>query len=275
MQPKPSHYSADYAAWFQDPLVIAAYPARPPYPEQVFELLASLVLDAPRAVLDVGCGPGDLARRLAPLVERVDAVDIAAGMLEARPALARWRREQRALDPRGRGGSVHRAAVRTGHRRESLHWMDWEVVMPRFAAALTPGGSLAIVERLWPAPEALRQALLRIIARHSPVRDYRPTNLVVELARRGLFAMTGQRTCGAVAWQPTVDEYLEARHSQRGLSRTHMGPSAVEAFDAEVRTLLDESVRAGVIGVSAGHLQLSTATLVTWGRPLKHGEKHR
>ena len=82
VQPKPSHYSADYATWFQDPLIIAAYPARPPYPEQVFETLSSLVLDAPRAVLDVGCGPGDLARRLAPLVERVDAVDIAAGMLE-------------------------------------------------------------------------------------------------------------------------------------------------------------------------------------------------
>ena len=115
VQPKPSHYSADYAAWFQDPLVIAAYPARPPYPEQVFELLASLVLDAPRAVVDVGCGPGDLARPLAPLVERVDAVDFAAGMLELGQSLpggdasnVRW------IHAGGR--SVHRAAVRTGHR---------------------------------------------------------------------------------------------------------------------------------------------------------------
>ena len=30
---------------------------------------------------------------------------------------------------------------------ESLHWMAWEVVLPRFAAALVPGGLLAIADR--------------------------------------------------------------------------------------------------------------------------------
>ncbi|MBV9278962.1 MAG: class I SAM-dependent methyltransferase, partial [Chloroflexi bacterium] len=36
----------------------------------------------PRVVLDAGCGTGDVARPLAPLVDRVDAVDISAGMIE-------------------------------------------------------------------------------------------------------------------------------------------------------------------------------------------------
>jgi hypothetical protein len=26
-EPKPSHLSADYGAWFKDPLLVAAYPA--------------------------------------------------------------------------------------------------------------------------------------------------------------------------------------------------------------------------------------------------------
>src|SRR5918912_4323328 len=82
MQDKPSHFSAEYGAWFSDALIVAAYPTRPPYPESVIQLLNSLCVDTPRTVLDIGCGPGDLARRLAPLVERVDAVDMSAGMIE-------------------------------------------------------------------------------------------------------------------------------------------------------------------------------------------------
>jgi trans-aconitate methyltransferase len=30
---------------------------------------------------------------------------------------------------------------------ESLHWMDWPVVMPRFRDALSPGGVVAIAGR--------------------------------------------------------------------------------------------------------------------------------
>jgi hypothetical protein len=63
-QPKPSHLSGDYGAWFKDPLLVAAYPARPEYPSRVIESLIQLVENAPRMVLAVGCGTGELARRL-------------------------------------------------------------------------------------------------------------------------------------------------------------------------------------------------------------------
>ena len=82
MQPKPELYSASYAEWFKDPRVIAAYPARPPYAHGAIELLSDLAIDRPRRVLDIGCGPGDIARRLAPLVDHLDAVDFSAGMIE-------------------------------------------------------------------------------------------------------------------------------------------------------------------------------------------------
>src|SRR5215468_8532737 len=82
MLPKPPTWSGEYGAWFKDPGVVAAYHRRPPYPAEVFELLAALAVDDPRAVLDVGAGTGDVARRLAPLVARVDAVDFSPGMIE-------------------------------------------------------------------------------------------------------------------------------------------------------------------------------------------------
>jgi 2-polyprenyl-3-methyl-5-hydroxy-6-metoxy-1,4-benzoquinol methylase len=80
--PKPSHLSGEYGAWFKDSLVVAAYPSRPAYPAAVIRALADLVVDKPRVVLDVGCGTGELARRLALLVERVDAVDFSSAMIE-------------------------------------------------------------------------------------------------------------------------------------------------------------------------------------------------
>ena len=68
---------------FGHPGVAAAYVHRPPCPAEVFDLLERLLVDAPRVVLDLGAGDGAIARPLAPRVDRVDAVDISAAMVEA------------------------------------------------------------------------------------------------------------------------------------------------------------------------------------------------
>src|SRR5215211_5806395 len=106
---------------------------------------------------------------------------------------------------------------------ESLHWMDWPVVCARFGDALAPGGVLAVVERDWDGPPALTARLRPIFARYSSVRDFRPMDVIAEIERRGLFTRLGQRRCGPEAWRPSVEEYLECRHSQRGFSWTHLG----------------------------------------------------
>jgi SAM-dependent methyltransferase len=268
MEPKPSHISGDYGAWFKDPLVAAAYPHRPPYPAGVVETLVSLIRDRPPTVLDVGCGTGDVARHLAPLVDRVDAVDFSAAMLDVgrrspggdSPRL-RWIHspvETAPLDP-------PYALITAG---ESLHWLPWETVFPRFAAVLVPGGMLALANRDWDGPPALRRGTRPIFARYSPVPDYRSFDLIDELQRRGLFAPAGERRCGPQPWRPTIEEYLECRHSQRGGSRTHMGPQATAAFDAEMRALLEASVADGTIRQRDGRLELEVEASVVWGRPL-------
>jgi SAM-dependent methyltransferase len=271
MLPKPSPLSGDYGAWFQDPLIVAAYHHRPPYPQQAIALLVSLATHGtagPRAVLDVGCGTGDLARRLAPHFDRVDAVDFSRGMLEKGTRLPggdhsnlRWIHaavEEAPLCP-------PYALVTAG---ESLHWMAWDVVLPRFAAALTPDGMLAIANRDWDGPPAVRERLRPLFARYSPVRDYRPYNLIAELEQRGLFAPAGEQRCGPAPWQPTVEEYLECRHSQRGFSRTHMGLADAAAFDAAIRDALEALCRQGAIARRDGRLQLAVEATVVWGKPL-------
>jgi SAM-dependent methyltransferase len=81
-EPKPAHLQPKYGAQFQDSSVVAAYHHRPPYPVAVIKQLAALIAGSPRVVLDAGCGSGDIARPLAPFVDRVDAVDISAGMVD-------------------------------------------------------------------------------------------------------------------------------------------------------------------------------------------------
>jgi predicted TPR repeat methyltransferase len=80
-EPRPAFLGPEFASAFQDASVVRAYPSRLPYPESLFPLLVGLISGDRRVVLDVGAGTGDLARRLAPLVDRVDAVDWSDAMI--------------------------------------------------------------------------------------------------------------------------------------------------------------------------------------------------
>jgi SAM-dependent methyltransferase len=268
MEPKPELYSSHYGAWFQDPLVVEAYPARPPYPSAVFQQLIELIRNAPANVLDVGCGPGDLARPLAPLVERVDAVDASAAMLDAGRGSAggnapnlRWIHSRVEDAP-----PLLRPPYALITAGESLHWLDWDVAMPLFARLLASEGVLAIVERSWDGPPPLRERLLPIFKRYTRA-PWQNVSLLEELRRRELFDVLGQARFGPEPWQTSVEQYILARHSQRSFSRTHMGATEVQSFDAALRALLDELCGDGTLDCEGGQLQVPVSASVSWGRP--------
>jgi SAM-dependent methyltransferase len=260
MLPKPAHLAPEYGAQFQDAAIVAAYHYRPPYPAEIFPLLADLITDAPRHVLDVGCGTGYVARPLAPLVDRVDAVDPAGAMIAAgrqapggdAPNL-RWivgYAEDAPLDP-------PYALITAG---ASLHWMDWTVVLPRFRAVLTPHGTLAIIgDGTQPGP--WRAALQPIIDRYSTNRLYQPYNLIKELETRGLFEQVGEYRTPPHPFPQPVAAYIESFHARNGLSRDRMLPTDAAAFDAEATAALAALCPDGIV-------PLQVFGEVVWGRPL-------
>jgi trans-aconitate methyltransferase len=105
-------------------------------------LLRSVPAGAQR-VLDVGCGAGTLARKLAASVPHVDGVDLSPGMIEAA------RRDAPANVTFGVGDALtsdppsdpYDAVVSSA----VLHHLPLDAALPRMASWLRPGGVLAAV----------------------------------------------------------------------------------------------------------------------------------
>jgi SAM-dependent methyltransferase len=258
--PKPPGLSPEYAAQFADESVADAYEHRPPYPKEVFEILSSLVRDKPPRVLDIGCGRGEIARHLLSHVDAIDAVDASAAMIERGKRLPggddprlRWivaRMEEAPLDPPY--GLVVAAS--------SLHWMDWDIVLPRLREVLASGAFVALLDdQTLPPPWDAR--LHELILRYSTNRDFRPYKLVDELEKRGHFRPIGSKTTTVVPFSQPLGSYIDSIHSRNGFSRDRMTPAAADAFDGAVR----EAVRPWM--TTSGDVELSLLSTVCWGIP--------
>jgi SAM-dependent methyltransferase len=108
----------------------------------------SLALDGQGRLLDVGCGPGTVTLRLAPLFGAAVGLDPDADMLApARMAADRlgvgnatWVRQRAEALPAGLG------SFRAVTFAASFHWMDRPRVASAVAAMLDPGGAVVQVD---------------------------------------------------------------------------------------------------------------------------------
>lgn len=242
---------------FADEEVVRLYRHRAPYPDAVIEILRELVVE-PRVVLDAGAGSGALARRLAPFVDRIDAVDPSRAMLQEGRRLPggddpriRWV-EGRAEDARldGPYGLITCGA--------SLHWMDASMVLPRFRAALASGAILAVAD-VETVHGPYRDDVRAVIRGHSDIQDHRDSkDVVASLFAEGRFELVGEKRTTPLPFEQSVGEYIEMLHSTSTLARTRLGERATR-FDEQLREIFErhglDRVRYEVVGQ------------VWWGRP--------
>jgi SAM-dependent methyltransferase len=246
------------ASVWTEPEVARVYQYRPAYPTPVFDILRRLTVE-PRTVLDVGCGTGALTRHMTPFAARIDAVDPSAAMLDEAQRLPGGR------DPRIHWivGSAETAPldppyglITTG---QSLHWMDHDMVMPRFRDALAPGALLAATDIDWEYPSAWRDDLTSIIKRYSPAKSkFLVGDLFGDLGKRGLFERAGFQRTSMVPVDQSIDEFVDALQSTSTLSRVTL-QERTEAFAQDVRALFARRGEDRVRFLVAGN--------IVWGRP--------
>jgi len=262
--PRPKQFGREHADIFRDQSVVDAYRFRPTYPVGVFEILREMIDPgvAPRAILDAGCGTGFLARELAAFADQVDAVDISENMIRAGRELPggdspklNWicgAIEEVALNP-------PYALIAVG---EALHWMEWEIVLPRFAESLAPPGFLAIIEHVAIREDWMRE-VFRAAASYSMNRDFEPydmTTIVEELRSRGLFELAGTSDTEVVATEQSIPEVVESLHARNGFSRDRMTKIAQAECDRALATALRGAFPDGFV-------KQRSYSRVIWGTP--------
>lgn len=125
---------------------------RPPYAEALFTTVAQLCrLDGSGALLDLGCGPGQLARTFRPFVATALGIDPEPEML----ALAEQITAAAGLDIAFRRGSSQDVSAELGLLRlvtigRAFHWMDRPETARRLDNLLVPGGALVLFSTTHP-----------------------------------------------------------------------------------------------------------------------------
>jgi SAM-dependent methyltransferase len=257
VQPKPRGLERRYAEQFCDASIVEAYRARPPYPVRLDLLLIELAGGADAHILDLGCGTAELARRLAPRVRAITAVDHSANMIERARAL-----------PGGDAPNLSWAVGRvedvtlTGPfssalAGQSFHWFDWPVLVRRLAEWL-PTRRLILVERR-EGPSPWSEALAGLFRRFSTNKDFEPFDLVDELTARRLLILEGRMSQRPEPFTQSIDDYVTSLHSQNGFSRERMPAADASAFDTAVRAAVTPFARDGVLTVPV-------VARVVWGR---------
>ncbi len=268
MSGRPGQFGFAYSSIFQDESVVRAYRYRPQYPAATFELLAGLVPEScrPRAVLDAGCGTGFVARPLARLVDRVDAVDFSgAAIREGRRLPGGDRPNLRWIE-----GPIETAAVEPPYglitAGASLHWFDWDVAFARFARLLTAEGLFVAVGMDHERPDWMREELGPVLARYSMNKEFAPysaAGILAELEERGLFRLMGSAQTDTIEWRQPIGEWVESIHARNGFSRDRMDPREAAEADALFAEIASRHADGG-----DGMIRHRYAGKLLWGRPL-------
>lgn len=254
---KPGGLEPHYAEQFCDAAVVDAYGARPPYPPALDPLFVELAGGPDAHLLDLGCGTGELTRRLAPQLHAVTAVDQSERMI----ARARTLPGGTAANITWIAGRVEDVAL-TGPftsalAAQSFHWFDWALLVRRLAEWL-PTRRLILTDRK-EAGTPWSETLAGLYRRFSTNQDFEPFDLVDELIARRYFTVEGRLTPRPDPFPQAIDDYVTSLHSQNGLSRDRMTAADAQAFDDAVREAVAPHARDGV-------LTLPIATRVVWGR---------
>ena len=250
---------------------------RLPYPAGLVDgLCDALQLDGRGCAIDVGCGPGLIALRIAHLFEEVVGLDPDRGMLAEAERLsleqgvtnARWVLARAEELPLGLG------TFRMATFGASFHWMDRDLVAATILEMLEPGGAFVHVDahhyrekiegdEPLPHPEPPHDAIREIIRTYlgperragQGVRTEFPSGEEIVLGRAGFDAPTRVKVVGRQTIVRTPDDVL-AYHLSSSNAAPHLFGDRLAEFDADVRRVLAEASPSELFAERTGDTEL-------------------
>jgi SAM-dependent methyltransferase len=237
--------------------------ARPDYPDALFSDVAALAsLGSGDAILEVGCGTGRATQGFARLGLPILALDPGPALLDvARQRLSDFP-NVRFAEATFEAWPLERDAFALVAAAQSWHWVAPDVRFAKAAAALKPGGFLAVFGNIsMPIPAPLGEAIDRLYAIYAPrlLQDppgdwYRPSGVVAKIFREA--DRFGRATHKAYPWNRKHDaaSYVDLLRTRSDYQL--LEPAQREALTAAVAAAIEAHGGAFEAGYEA-HLYLA------------------
>lgn len=249
---------------------------RLPYPPGIADAMRkALDLDGTGRLLDVGCGPGTVALRVAHLFAEVVGVDPDAGMLAEAERLASERGVANASFVKRRAEELPAGlgTFTVATFAQSFHWMDRLQVARTVRAMLVPRGAFIHVDTLqrklpaddtsMPHPSAPKESIDALVRRYlgpgtragQSVRTTSPSGEDEVLREAGFTGPTVVSVPDGRALARSVDDVVAGVQSMSS-SAPHLFGDRVAAFEADLRELLAEVSPSGLFSTRVPDVDL-------------------
>ena len=118
---------------------------RPPYPEDLIARVVQLVgLGVGDRVLDLGCGPGQLARAFAAHVKEAVAMDPEPAMLAIAREMAASVPNMQVVEGRSDALDERHGCFKAVLIGRAFHWMDRDEILRTLDGLIEPGGAVVL-----------------------------------------------------------------------------------------------------------------------------------
>lgn len=211
------------------------------------DLLGRVSLEAPRRIVDLGCGSGNVTRLLAQRWPhaRILALDNSAEML------ARARQRSSAIEWQQADLAAWQARERFDlvFSNAALHWLpDHATRIPRLADAVAPGGALAVqMPSNFSAPS---HALMHALALEAPFREHLESVLrPAPVLEPGVYyALLAPRFAHVDIWSTQYLQVLRGENPVAEWTRATWLGGLLDALPAALRVPFDAEYRRRVLG---------------------------